>query len=92
MRVSLLAGLLDVAFGLAFLAPPLPPAAIQGSGEANMELQAARSERASPLTSVILLGCGIALIVTSRPGRRKPEPLSTKSSPIVREAPGSITS
>jgi hypothetical protein len=92
MRVFLLAGLLDIAFGLALLAVPLPPAAIQGSGNANMELQTIRSERRSPLTSVILLACGIALIVTARPGRRKPEPLLTKSSPITLQAPGSTGS
>jgi|HubBroStandDraft_6_1064221.scaffolds.fasta_scaffold54332_5 hypothetical protein len=73
VRVFLFAGLLDIALGLAFLAAPLPPAEIQEikTGDANLELPTTRSERVSPVTSVMLLACGITLIVTARPGRRK---------------------
>jgi hypothetical protein len=89
MRVFLFAGLLDIALGVAFLAAPLPPAGIQevGTGDANVELQATRNERVSPLTSFVLLACGITLIVIAKPGRRKPEQLSDTSSPITSQAP-----
>lgn len=93
MRVFLFAGLLDIVLGLAFLAAPIFPAEIQEvkSGDAHAALQTTRSEPVSPVTSCVLLACGIALIATAKPGRRKPEPRSTPSSLITREGPGSTT-
>jgi hypothetical protein len=94
MRIFLLAGLLDIALGVAFLAAPFPPAEIQEirNGDASVELPTTRSERVSPVVSFLLLASGITLIVIAKPRRRKPEPLSTASSPITREAPGNATS
>jgi len=87
MRVFLVAGLLDIVLALAFLAAPLSPAEIQEvrTGDANVELQAVRSERVSPVTSFILLACGITLMITAKPRRRKPELLSATSSPLTCE-------
>ena len=89
----LFAGVLDIALGLAFLAAPFSPAKIREikTGDANMELQATRSERASPVTGFVLLACGITLIVAARPGRRNPEQLPYTSSPIPRERPENTT-
>lgn len=94
IRVFLFAGLLDIALGVAFLAAPLPPAEIQEvkPGDTSVELQTTRSERVSPVTSCVLLACGITLIVIAKPRRRKPEPPSTTASPITHEDPGSTTS
>jgi hypothetical protein len=94
MRVFILAGLLDIALGVAFLAAPLSPAKIQEikTGEANMVLQTTRSEHVSPVVSFVLLACGITLIVTAKPRRRKLEGLSNTSSPVTREAPWNATS
>ena len=88
MRVFLFAGLLDIVLALAFLAAPLSPAEIQEvrTRDANVELQTTRSERVSPVTSFILLACGITMIVTANPRGRKTEQLPYPSSPITREA------
>jgi hypothetical protein len=91
MGVFLLAGLLDIAFGVAFLAAPVPPEIQElKTGNANMELQTTRGERVPPGISFLLLASGITLIATTRPGRRKPEPLSCASS-ITCERPGNTT-
>jgi hypothetical protein len=92
-RVFLFAGLLDIALGVAFLAAPLPPAEIQEvkTGDANVE-QTTRSEHVSPVTSVVLIACGITLIVTANPRRRKPERMSNTPPPITPDTPGSTAS
>jgi len=76
VKVFLLAGLLEIALGVAFLAAQVPRAEIPHSntGDANIGMQATRSERASPIISFILIGSGITLLVANaRSGRRKPD-------------------
>lgn len=70
----LLAGLLEITLGVAFLAAPVSRTEILDSNtkDANIGMQTTRSERVSPIISFILIGSGITLTVAkARPGRRK---------------------
>ena len=74
----LLAGLLEIALGIAFLAAPVSRTEIPDSNtedanfDANIGMQTTRSERVSPIISFILIASGITLTVAkARPGRRR---------------------
>ena len=65
MRILLYAGLLLIALGIASLVVPIPHTETQGIkiGDANLGVQTSRSERVSPVISVVLIAGGIALSI-----------------------------
>ncbi|MGB9206443.1 MAG: hypothetical protein WCB94_20975 [Terriglobales bacterium] len=65
MKILLYAGLLLIALGIASLVVPIPHTETQGIkiGDANLGVQTSRSERVSPVISVVLIAGGIALSI-----------------------------
>lgn len=65
MKILLYAGLLLIALGIASLVVPIPRTETQGIkiGDANLGVQTSRSERVSPIISVVLIAGGIALSI-----------------------------
>jgi hypothetical protein len=65
MKILLYAGLLLMALGIASLVVPIPHTERQGIkiGDANLGVQTSRSERVSPVISVVLIAGGIALSI-----------------------------
>jgi hypothetical protein len=65
MKILLYAGLLLMALGIASLVVPIPHTETQGIkiGDANLGVQTSRSERVSPVISVVLIAGGIALSI-----------------------------
>ena len=65
MKILLYAGLLLMVLGIASLVVPIPHTETQGIkiGEANLGVQTSRSERVSPVISVVLIAGGIALSI-----------------------------
>jgi hypothetical protein len=65
MKMLLYAGLLLMALGIASLVVPIPHTETQGIkiGDANLGVQTSRSERVSPVISVVLIAGGIALSI-----------------------------
>jgi len=63
MRVFLLAGFLEVALGVAFLAAPAARTEVpeDKTGDANIGVQSTRGERVPPIISFALIASGIAL-------------------------------
>jgi hypothetical protein len=65
MKILLYAGLLLMVLGIASLVVPIPHTETQGIkiGDANLGVQTSRSERVSPVISVVLIAGGIALSI-----------------------------
>jgi hypothetical protein len=65
MKMLLYAGLLLMVLGIASLVVPIPHTETQGIkiGDANLGVQTSRSERVSPVISVVLIAGGIALSI-----------------------------
>jgi hypothetical protein len=65
MKTLLYAGLLLMALGIASLVVPIPHTETQGIkiGDANLGVQTSRSERVSPVISIVLIAGGIALSI-----------------------------
>jgi hypothetical protein len=65
MKILLLAGLLVIVLGIAFLVVPIPRTETQGIkvGDTNIGVQTSHSERVSPIISVVLIAGGIALAI-----------------------------
>jgi len=71
MKILLYAGLLLIALGIASLVVPIPHTETQGIkiGDANLGVQTSRSERVSPVISVVLIAGGIALSIAGSRSR-----------------------
>ena len=71
MKILLYAGLLLIALGIASLVVPIPHTETQGIkiGDANLGVQTSRSERVSPVISVVLIAGGIALSIAGSRAR-----------------------
>jgi len=65
MKILLYAGVLLMALGIASLVVPIPHTETQGIkiGDANLGVQTSRSERVSPVISIVLIAGGIALSI-----------------------------
>ncbi|HYW37330.1 MAG TPA: hypothetical protein VE957_04385 [Terriglobales bacterium] len=63
MKTLLFAGLLLVVLGIASLVVPIPRTETEGIkiGNTNLGVQTSRSERVSPMISIVLIAGGIAL-------------------------------
>ena len=71
MKILLYAGLLLVVLGIASLVVPIPHTETEGIkvGNTNFGVQTSRSERVSPIVSVVLIAGGIALGIASTRSR-----------------------
>jgi hypothetical protein len=71
MKILLYAGLLLIALGIASLVVPIPHTETHGVkiGDANLGVQTSRSERVSPVISVVLIAGGIALSIAGSRSR-----------------------
>jgi hypothetical protein len=71
MKILLYAGLLLIALGIASLVVPIPHTETQGIkiGDANLGVQTSRSERVSPVISVVLIAGGIVLSIAGSRAR-----------------------
>jgi hypothetical protein len=65
MRIFLVAGLLLIVLGIAFLVVPIPHGETQGIkiGGASIGVQSTHSERVSPIISVLLIAGRIVLTI-----------------------------
>jgi hypothetical protein len=65
MRIFLVAGLLLIVLGIAFLVVPIPHSETQGIkiGGASIGVQSTHSERVSPIISVLLIAGRIVLTI-----------------------------
>jgi hypothetical protein len=71
MKIFLFAGLLLIVLGIASLVVPIPHSETHGIklGDASIGVQTNRSERVSPIISVVLIAGGIALSIAGSRGR-----------------------
>jgi hypothetical protein len=70
VKILLLAGLILIVLGIASLVVPVPHSESEGIkiGGANIGVQTTRSERVSPIISIVLIAGGIALTVAGARG------------------------
>jgi len=63
MKIFLFVGLLLIVLGIASLVVPIPRTETEGIkiGNTNLGVQTSRSERVSPMISIVLIAGGIAL-------------------------------
>ena len=73
MKMLLLAGIVLVVLGIAFLVVPIPHTETEGikAGNINLAVQASHSERVSPIISAVLIAGGIALTIAGARARRR---------------------
>ena len=71
MKILLLAGLLMIVLGIVSLVVPIPHSETEGIkvGNTNLGVQTSRSERISPIISVVLIAGGIALSIAGTRSR-----------------------